>query len=79
MKYRLIALLSDLSVTPLYEGKEGRTGDLEHIESRPAENAGSPKQEQSCMATDRPYYSRWACNGFRRSRSDEASVIPIQG
>src|SRR5258708_37188904 len=49
-----------------YERNKGRTGCLEHIVTHSAEKAGSPKQEQSCMATEAQYYSRCGCNGSCR-------------
>ena len=42
-----------------------------------AENAGSSKQGHTCMMTDLLYYSRWACNGFRRLQINEAHATPI--
>src|SRR6266567_2116802 len=44
-----------------------------------AVNAGSPKQGYACMVTELSQYPRWACNGFRRSQSNAAHVIPIGG
>ncbi len=44
-----------------------------------AENAGSSKQGYTCMMTDLLYYSRWACNGFRRLQTNEVHATPIWG
>ena len=52
----------------LYERNKGRTGGLEHVVTHSAEKAGSPKQEQSCMATEAQYYSTYGCNGSCRPR-----------
>jgi hypothetical protein len=65
---------------PYYEGNMGRTGNLEHIETHFAENAGLSKQGANpCMIAERSYYSKWTCNGFRRSQSNAAHVIPARG
>ena len=47
-------------------GTNGRPGALPELIS--AGNAGSPKQEQSCMATEAQYYSMYGCNGRCRPR-----------
>src|SRR5262249_24015040 len=76
----LLRLHPSALTDPFYEGNTGRTGNLEHTEPHPAENAGLSKQGSSpCMIAERSYYSRWACNGFRRSQSNAAHVIPTRG
>jgi hypothetical protein len=50
--YHEVTVLSDFPDAPLYEGKYGRTGDLEHVVSHAAGNVGSPKQGRPCMVTE---------------------------
>ena len=64
--YVVDALLSNPSGIPSIRGATGRTGTLEHVVSHSAANAGWPKQEQSCMATEAQYYSTYDCNGLCR-------------
>src|SRR5260370_279058 len=59
--YVVDALLSNPSGISSIRGATGRTGTLEHVVSHSAANAEGPKQEQSCVVTEPPYYPMKRC------------------
>jgi hypothetical protein len=64
------ALCTSLPSVPPIGGLKGRTGRLNTPHLCHTVIAGSPTQvmeleAHTCMVTEPPYYSRWACNGFR--------------
>jgi len=53
-----------------YRGMKGTNGTPKYTASLAHRNCGiaytgDARKAHACMATESPYYSRWACNGFR--------------
>jgi hypothetical protein len=63
-------LCSSLPQRAPYRGIKGTNGTPNHTASQSYRNCGiaytgAVNRAHACMATEPPYYSRWACNGFR--------------
>lgn len=77
-------VLACASLTPRapYRGIKGTNGTPNHTASLSYRNYGiaytghAGVHARTCMATEPPYYSRWACNGFR---SQSSSGLDRQG
>jgi hypothetical protein len=66
-----------------YRGIKGTNETPKHIASLSYRNCGiaytgDEHKAHTCMATETPYYSRWACNGFR-SQSNDWTDMGISG
>src|SRR5262245_35335720 len=70
MTGRMVLSCTSLTQRAPYRGIKGTNGTPNHTASLSYRNYGiaytghTPKA-WTCMATEPPYYSRWACNGFR--------------
>ena len=70
MTDRTVLSCSSLSQRAPYRGIKGTNGRPKHTASLSDRNCGiaytgDARKAHACMATESPYYSRWACNGFR--------------
>jgi hypothetical protein len=70
MTVRMVLTCSSLPQRAPYRGIKGTNGTPNHTASLSYRNygiayTGHTMRTWTCMATEPPYYSRWACNGFR--------------
>ena len=70
MTDRMVLSCSSLTQRAPYRGIKGTNGTPKHTASLSYRNCGiaytgDELKAHTCMATEPPYYSRWACNGCR--------------